>query len=139
MFKRIAGKLYWTPWAQGSTIGFDGSLQVNLSIAGLEFIQKFTYITCNHILVYRIYSAHCLFREVFPYFLVLVSCLIRFLSLDCLTRILIAGGQIVHMSIDTNHNNPGNLVEQNETRSGSRNIMLYECHPSEFPGHPDLR
>lgn len=43
------------------------------------------------------------------------------------------------MSIDTKHTNPENLLEQNKTRIGSRNVMLCECCPSEFPGHLDLR
>jgi len=115
------------------------ALCVCLNYPGLEFIQKFTYIPCNHILVYRIYSAHPLFSKVFLYFLVLVSCLITCLSLGWLTRIPVAGGQVVHMSIDTKHINPENLLEQNRTRSDSRNIMLCECCPSEFPGHLDLR
>lgn len=116
-----------------------GQFCVCLNYLGLEFIQKFTYILCNHILVYRIYSAHPLFSKVFSYFLVLVSCFITFLSLAWLTRIPQTGGQVVHMSIETKHINPANLIEQNKTRSGTRNVMLCECCPSEFPGHLDLR
>lgn len=114
------------------------ALCVCLNYLGLEFIQKFTYIPCNHILVYTIYSAHPLFNKVFLYFLVLVSCLITFLSLDWLTRIPITGGQVGHVSIDKKHINPENFLEQNKTRSDSRNVMC-ECHPLEFPGHLDLR
>lgn len=43
------------------------------------------------------------------------------------------------MSIDTQYVNPENLLEQNKSRSESRNVMLSECCPSEFPGHLDLR
>lgn len=74
-----------------------------------------------------------------PIFLVLISCLITFLSLYYITRILVTGGQVVHMSTNTEPINLENLLERNKTLSCNRNVMLCECCPSEFATHLDLR
>lgn len=39
------------------------------------------------------------------------------ISVSCwLTRVPTAGGQVIHLCIDTNHNNPENLLELNKKK-----------------------